>query len=160
MNPGADTTLQTGPRDIQKHSKWPIFLQMHGSILPKMILPLLAIGAWTSLITILSMKVYMRRSLLPFLCLPPCAQLTQCLSHIVGINSILLTVLGFVVGLSLSFRSSTAYERYNEGRKYWAQLILATQNLGRIYWVHASGRKDVPEEKKDLVKRREVLEKL
>ncbi|KAK4645253.1 hypothetical protein QC761_001280 [Podospora bellae-mahoneyi] len=127
----------TGPRDIQKHSKWPIFLQMHGSILPKMILPLLAIGAWASLITILSMKVYM-----------------------LGINSILLTVLGFVVGLSLSFRSSTAYERYNEGRKYWAQLILATQNLGRIYWVHASGRKDVPEEKKDLVKRREVLEKL
>lgn len=30
----------------------------------------------------------------------------------VGINNILLTVLGFVVGLALSFRSSTAYERY------------------------------------------------
>lgn len=31
---------------------------------------------------------------------------------LVGISSLLLTVLGFVVGLSLSFRSSTAYERY------------------------------------------------
>jgi len=31
--------------------------------------------------------------------------------HTVSINNILLTVLGFVVGLSLSFRSSTAYER-------------------------------------------------
>lgn len=29
----------------------------------------------------------------------------------------LLTVLGFVVALALSFRSSTAYERYSEGRK-------------------------------------------
>ena len=33
-------------------------------------------------------------------------------AQIVGINNILLTVLGFVVGLALSFRSSTAYERY------------------------------------------------
>ena len=30
---------------------------------------------------------------------------------LVGINNILLTVTGFVVGLALSFRSSTAYER-------------------------------------------------
>jgi hypothetical protein len=30
---------------------------------------------------------------------------------LVGTNSILLTVTGFVVGLGLSFRSSTAYER-------------------------------------------------
>lgn len=127
----------TGPRDIQKHSKWPIFLQMHGSILPKMLLPLLAIGGWATAMTVVSMKV------------TP-----------IGINSILLTVLGFVVGLSLSFRSSTAYERYNDGRKYWSQLILASQNLGRVYWVHSIGRKEVPEEQKELVKRREVLEKL
>ncbi|KAK0716246.1 Bestrophin, RFP-TM, chloride channel-domain-containing protein [Lasiosphaeris hirsuta] len=107
----------TGPRDIQKHSKWPIFMQMHGSILPKMILPLLFIAGWTSLFTAIHMKV------------------TK-----IGISSILLTVLGFVVGLGLSFRSSTAYERYAEGRRYWAQLILTSQNLGRVYWVHASER--------------------
>ena len=38
-----------------------------------------------------------------------------CISKLVyeiSIDSILLTVLGFVVGLALSFRSSTAYERY------------------------------------------------
>jgi putative membrane protein len=29
----------------------------------------------------------------------------------VSVSTILLTVLGFVVGLALSFRSSTAYER-------------------------------------------------
>lgn len=48
------TRLQTGPRDIQKHSKWPIFLQMHGSILPKLIVPLLAVAGWASWITCLN----------------------------------------------------------------------------------------------------------
>ncbi|CAK7215982.1 hypothetical protein SBRCBS47491_002676 [Sporothrix bragantina] len=113
----------TGPRDIQKHSKWPMFLQMHGSILPKMLLPLLAIGTWSMIVT--SVSFFTKRNL--------------------GISSILLTVTGFVVGLGLSFRSSTAYERYAEGRRYWAQLMLATQALGRVFWVHAverEGQKD------------------
>ncbi len=53
---------QIGPRDLQKHSKWPMFLQMHGSILPKMIVPLLAIGCWATLITCIShFKTYRER---------------------------------------------------------------------------------------------------
>lgn len=72
----------------------------------------------------------------------------------------MLTVLGFVVGLGLSFRSSTAYERYAEGRRYWAQLILASQNLGRVFWVHATERKDIPENEKEEYRKKEVLEKL
>lgn len=127
----------TGPRDIQKHSKWPIFLQMHGSILPKLILPLLAIGAWATCITCIHMLV------------TP-----------ISIGSVLLTVLGFVVGLGLSFRSSTAYERYAEGRRYWAQVILASQNLGRVFWVHTTERNDIPEDQKEYYKRRDVLERL
>jgi predicted membrane chloride channel (bestrophin family) len=78
----------------------------------------------------------------------------------VQIGSVLLTVLGFVVGLGLSFRSSTAYERYAEGRRYWAQLILASQNLGRCIWVHATEPKDVPEELLAESRKRDVLEKL
>lgn len=54
--------------------------------------------------------------------------------------------MGFVVGLSLSFRSSTAYERYNDGRKYWAQLNQVTQNLARLVWIHADERKEVATE--------------
>lgn len=42
-----------GPRDIAKHSKWPMFMRMHGSILPKMILPLLAVGVWSTTITLI-----------------------------------------------------------------------------------------------------------
>ncbi|KAL1839104.1 hypothetical protein VTJ49DRAFT_1872 [Mycothermus thermophilus] len=127
----------TGPRDIEKHSKWPLFLQMHGSILPKLIVPLFCVAAWASWITCVHVLV------------TPLA-----------IGSVLLTVLGFVVGLGLSFRSSTAYERYAEGRRYWATLILASQNLGRTFWVHATGRKDVPEEEKEEAEKKDLLEKL
>lgn len=45
-----------------------------------------------------------------------------------------------MVGLSLSFRNSTAYERYNEGRKYWSQLASVSQSLARLVWVHAGER--------------------
>ena len=58
-------------------------------------------------------------------------------------------MLGFVVSLGLSLRSSTAYERYAEGRRYMAQLINASQTLGRVFWVHSverpgeQGQKDI-----------------
>ena len=106
-----------GPRDIYAHSKWPYFLRMHGSILPRMIIPLTFIGCWTTAITCISM-----------------------LLHDLKIQSTLLTVLGFVVGLALSFRSTTAYERYSEGRKYWSQLLLTSRNLARLIWIHAQER--------------------
>ncbi|CAH0018816.1 unnamed protein product [Clonostachys rhizophaga] len=108
-----------GPRDISHHSKWPIFLQLHGSVTPRMMFPLTFVAAWATAIC--------------------------CISHFVwslGVNSVLLTILGFVVGLSLSFRNSTAYERYAEGRKYWAMLSLHTQNLARVVWVYAAERED------------------
>ncbi|KAI0201607.1 Bestrophin, RFP-TM, chloride channel-domain-containing protein [Astrocystis sublimbata] len=118
----------SGPRDAAKHSKWPLFLQLHGSITPKMILPLLAIGAWASLVTALSAKF----------------------EHIeLSIEPVLLTITGFVVSMGLSFRSSSAYERFSEGRRLWGQLILASQSLGRVFWVHALERPD--HSKEDLL---------
>ncbi|RHZ48777.1 UPF0187 domain membrane protein [Aspergillus thermomutatus] len=116
-----------GPRDLDKHSKWPVFLRMHGSVLPKLILPLLFVAAWSTLITCISKYV-----------------------HDLGINNILLTVLGFVVGLALSFRSSTAYERWADGRKYWALLVQTSRNLARTIWVNTSEREG-EFEKEDLL---------
>ncbi|TGJ88615.1 hypothetical protein E0Z10_g172 [Xylaria hypoxylon] len=115
----------TGPRDISKHSKWPLFLQLHGSITPKMIVPLLAIGAWATLITVLSKEFE---------------------SIELSIQPVLLTITGFVVSMGLSLRSSTAYERYAEGRRCWSQLILASQSLGRVFWVHALERPETGKE--------------
>jgi putative membrane protein len=91
---------------MDRHSKLPHFLRMHGSVLPRMLAPLVMIGGWATCITCISKFVTscrfsghhtgVRR-----------ANIMQ-----VGVSTLLLTVLGFVVGLALSFRSSTAYERY------------------------------------------------
>lgn len=82
----------------------------------------------------------------------------------VGVSTLLLTVLGFVVGLALSFRSSTAYERfvlhfwtcinsnhhsYSDGRKAWATLSVQSRNLARYIWVHVDERPG--HEKEDLL---------
>ncbi|CAG9944010.1 unnamed protein product [Clonostachys rosea f. rosea IK726] len=109
----------TGPRDMAKHSKWPLLMRMHGSIVPKLIVPLLIVGAWATLITVLNRKL-----------------------GVLGVSNVLLTITGFVISLGLSFRSSTAYERYAEGRKFWANIILSSQALGRVIWVHTA---DPPE---------------
>ncbi|KAI4851009.1 membrane protein [Aureobasidium sp. EXF-8845] len=122
-----------GPRDMARHSKLPFFMRLHGSVLPKMILPLLFIGGWATMITLISKFVFK-----------------------LGINSLLLTVLGFVVGLALSFRSSTAHERYNDGRKYWSQLMLTSRNMARLIWVHVEERHDESEE----LGKRDLLDKL
>jgi len=106
-----------GPRDISKHSKWPYFMRMHGSVFPKMILPLAVVTVWSTAITCVSQFVY------PLV-----------------VSNLLLTVLGFVVGLAISFRTSSAYERYTEGRKYWTQLITVSHNLARTIWIHAHER--------------------
>ncbi|TLS25113.1 hypothetical protein PpBr36_07957 [Pyricularia pennisetigena] len=127
-----------GPRDTQKHSKWPLFMQMHGSILPKLIMPLTFMGLWAALITSMHMTDYFKKR-----------------GVVVSVNSVLLTVLGFVVGLGLSFRSSTAYERYAEGRRYWASLILASQSLGRVYWIHTRERDETRE--KDILNKLSAL---
>lgn len=126
-----------GPRDMARHSKLPFFMRLHGSVLPKMLLPLLFIGGWATAITLISK--FTRANL--------------------GINSLLLTVLGFVVGLALSFRSSTAYERYNDGRKYWSQLTLSSRNLARLIWVHVEERHSESEElgKRDLLAKLSAL---
>lgn len=72
------------------------------------------------------------------------------LTGLVGIDNILLTVLGIVVGLALSFRSSTAYERWADGRKYWSLLIQTTRNLARTIWIDTIEREG-EEGKEDLL---------
>lgn len=36
-----------------------------------------------------------------------------------------------------------------EGRKYWTQLTLTSQNLGRVFWLHTKERPDSKE--KDIL---------
>ncbi|CAE6518697.1 unnamed protein product [Rhizoctonia solani] len=51
-------------------------------------------------------------------------------------NNALLTVLGTVLGLVISFRTTSAYDRYWEGRKLWSTISLASRNLATLIWIH------------------------
>ena len=55
--------------------------------------------------------------------------ISELTDHNLGINNQMITVLGLVLGLVVSFRTSSAYERYSEGRKLWSALTLASRNL-------------------------------
>ncbi|TEY38147.1 hypothetical protein BOTCAL_0494g00010 [Botryotinia calthae] len=107
-----------GPRNMDAHSKLPYFMRLHGSVIPRMIVPLFWIACWSTLIT--------------------------CISRFSGtelaVNTLLLTVLGFVISLALSFKSTTAYERYSDGRKAWASLSVQSRNLARFIWVNIQER--------------------
>ncbi|KAG9012677.1 hypothetical protein FRB94_005287 [Tulasnella sp. JGI-2019a] len=52
------------------------------------------------------------------------------------ISNQMLTVLGTVLGLVISFRTTSAYDRYWEGRKLWGNIQLASRNLAMIIWIH------------------------
>ncbi|PBP23711.1 UPF0187 domain membrane protein [Diplocarpon rosae] len=55
-----------GPRNMDSHSKLPYFMRLHGSVTPRMILPLAMVGAWATCITCISRFVYP--------CTPPCPE--------------------------------------------------------------------------------------
>lgn len=54
---------QHGPRDLDKHSKWPIFMRLHGSVMPKLFLPLVIVALWSTLITCISRFIQNRELL-------------------------------------------------------------------------------------------------
>jgi len=69
-----------------------------------------------------------------------------------GIASTLLTVIGTVLGFVISYRTTSSFERYNEGRKYWSQIVYASRTIARLIWFHVPDTMDmgpdVPEEEK------------
>ncbi|KAJ3041510.1 hypothetical protein HDV00_009306 [Rhizophlyctis rosea] len=50
-------------------------------------------------------------------------------------DTLLITVLGVVMSLLLSYRTNTAYDRYWEGRRSWSTLLTHIRNLSRFIWI-------------------------
>ncbi|KAG8905446.1 hypothetical protein FRB99_008943 [Tulasnella sp. 403] len=48
----------------------------------------------------------------------------------------LLTVFGTSLGFVISYRTSSAFERYNEGRRYWSSILYCSRTLARVIWFH------------------------
>ncbi|KAF1830292.1 UPF0187-domain-containing protein [Decorospora gaudefroyi] len=119
-----------GPRDMDHHSKLPMMLRLHGSITPKLILPVLLVGIWTAAITVFSELVFD-----------------------LGTDQVFITVLGFVISLGLSVRCSVAMDRYSQGRQMWGQLKIQSHIVARLIWIHVQERHHISPElgKQDLL---------
>ncbi|KAK8853395.1 hypothetical protein IAR55_004101 [Kwoniella newhampshirensis] len=75
---------------------------------------LLFFGGWSAMIVLVNMKTE--------------AEMT--------VPATMLTVLGVLLGLTLSYRTSSAYNSYMEGRRLWSQIILANRTWARMVWIH------------------------
>ncbi|CAE6413463.1 unnamed protein product [Rhizoctonia solani] len=53
-----------------------------------------------------------------------------------SIQPTLLTAFGTILGFVISYRTSSAFERYNEGRRLWSTIILASRTFSRTVWFH------------------------
>lgn len=54
----------------------------------------------------------------------------------IHVDSVLLDIVGIVLGFAVSYRTTSAFERYDEGTRLWTQIILATRNFSRTVWFY------------------------
>ncbi|KDQ13630.1 hypothetical protein BOTBODRAFT_146028 [Botryobasidium botryosum FD-172 SS1] len=67
--------------------------------------------------------------------------------HDVSVQSTLLTVWGTVLGFIISYRTSSSFQRYDEGRKYWSTITYGCRTFVRTVWFHipdTSATDDMP----------------
>jgi predicted membrane chloride channel (bestrophin family) len=77
--------------------------------------------------------------------------------HSLAIPNQLLTVLGTVLGLVISFRTSSAYERYQDGRKMWSNVSIASRNIAQIIWIHVSHERKDQTELEAMIEKKTVI---
>ncbi|KAM5545287.1 hypothetical protein V8D89_001398 [Ganoderma adspersum] len=53
-----------------------------------------------------------------------------------GIPNVLLTVLGVVIGFVISYRASSGYDRYYQGRSAWSDMAKTSRAFSRLIWIH------------------------
>ncbi|KAJ3913888.1 Bestrophin, RFP-TM, chloride channel-domain-containing protein, partial [Lentinula edodes] len=74
--------------------------------------------------------------------------------HRVIIQPTLLTVTGTVLGFVISYRTTSSFERYNEGRRLWSQIVLASRTFARTVWFHIPAS-----ESAEVLKAKAMIEK-
>ncbi|KDR73435.1 hypothetical protein GALMADRAFT_227883 [Galerina marginata CBS 339.88] len=103
-------------KHLRRYSWLPDVLRVKGSIIGRIIGPVLTVTLFSVLVCSASERGY----------------------RLVIINSI-VPLLSVVVGLILVFRYGvTSYERYWEGRKAFASLTSNVRNMSRVIWISAS----------------------
>jgi len=98
--------------------RWHHICLIHRSVLPKVYFPVIMMVIWTILLKIFY-NIFKDHKFIKTIFFP----------------TSLLTYLGLVLSLLLVFRNSSAYDRYWEGRKAWANIIQQARNLSRHVWI-------------------------
>lgn len=62
-----------------------------------------------------------------------------------AIPNVLVTVAGVVIGFVISYRASSGYDRYWQGRTMWSDLIKNARTIGRLIWLHVPNTVSKPE---------------
>ncbi|KAG2022359.1 hypothetical protein CC2G_000117 [Coprinopsis cinerea AmutBmut pab1-1] len=70
----------------------------------------------------------------------------QLTPHKLGIDTQLLVVAGVVLGLVISFRTSSAYERYRDGAKMWSNIRTGSRILAQLIWIHVPDEREADED--------------
>jgi putative membrane protein len=67
-----------------------------------------------------------------------CVVVSLTMSEVLKINipSVMLTVLGVVIGFVIAYRVSSGYDRFWMGRVAWSDLIRTSRTTGRLIWFH------------------------
>ncbi|KAF9222311.1 UPF0187-domain-containing protein [Gyrodon lividus] len=73
-----------------------------------------------------------------------------------SIPSVMLTVLGVVIGFVISYRASSGYDRYWMGRSGWCDVTRTARAMGRLVWFHVPLRFG-PKDLNVTVKEDEIL---
>ncbi|KAF8064457.1 Bestrophin, RFP-TM, chloride channel-domain-containing protein [Lyophyllum atratum] len=79
--------------------------------------------------------------------------------HELFIEPTLLTVAGTVLGFVISYRTTASFERYNEGRRLWSQVIIANRTFARTTWFHIPDQPATVEITADEMASRSMIEK-
>ncbi|KAF8946730.1 hypothetical protein BGZ47_011556 [Haplosporangium gracile] len=111
------------PAEYYRRTQWtyPDTLRIRGSVIPSVITDVIIITSFAASLLAVEKSNILGRSL--------------------NVASVIVPALSVVVGLILAFRTNTAYDRFWEGRKLWANLDVQIRNFSRMIWV---GVKDTP----------------
>ncbi|KAI9597202.1 Bestrophin/UPF0187, partial [Syncephalis fuscata] len=92
---------------------YPHALRWRGSVITRVSFHVLGLTLWATLFTVLhnTSTVYL------------------------AIPTNVITLIGVVTSLLLIFRTNTAYDRFWEGRRIWAQAVHSIRHLTRFFWV-------------------------
>lgn len=53
-----------------------------------------------------------------------------------AVNSVMLSPVGIIISFAVSLRTTSVLDQFNEGRKAWSSISLASRNLAFLIWLH------------------------